>query len=185
MNNAVDWVTEQLDNDGVANEEIDQFCRRLVRVWPEDRYAYVRRRAPNHARMLDLLAKNGREAPVRRFLHEVVVYAYRGAEDHEAVMGVLHLIAPDEVGKFLAKLTQTRFVERAEDVLALLRLVLKRYQPAGDVWREPLRDCVRAALAAFGTTLDPEERRQLLLAIRSTGFQLRHDPRPVPPRLAL
>jgi len=41
VNKAVAWVAERLAaNDGVANEQIDQYCRKLVRVWPENRYAY-------------------------------------------------------------------------------------------------------------------------------------------------
>ena len=158
INNAVDWVAEKLAaNDGVPNEKIDQFCRRLIHVWPGNRYAYGYRNAPDHVRMLDLLEKNGREAPVRRFLHDVVLGDYRGAEDHQAIMGVSHLIPPDAVGKFLAELTQTHFAEKSEEVLALLRLALERYQPAGDIWREPLQDCVRSALAAFGTKLRDAE----------------------------
>ena len=151
INGAVDWVAEQLAaNDGVGNEQIGQFCERLIRVWPGSRFGYGWRNAPDHKRMLDLLAKNGAEAPVRRFLNDAVLKAYRGAEDHEAIMGVLHLIRPDQVSKFLAKLTKTHFVEKSEYVLALLRRVLERYQPAG-VWREPLRECARSAFAAFGT----------------------------------
>lgn len=151
INGAVDWVAEQLAaNDGVGNEQIGQFCERLIRVWPGSRFGYGWRNAPDHKRMLDLLAKNGAEAPVRRFLNDAVLKAYRGAEDHEAIMGVLHLIRPDQVSKFLAKLTKTHFVEKSEHVLALLRRVLERYQPAG-VWREPLRECARSAFAAFGT----------------------------------
>ena len=158
INNAVDWVAEALAaNDGVPNEKIDQFCRRLIHVWPANRYAYGYRNAPDHVRMLDLLAKNGREAPVRRFLHDVVLGDYRGTEDHQAIMGVSHLIPPDAVGKFLAELTQTHFAEKSEEVLALLRLALERYQSAGDIWREPLQDCVRSALAAFGTKLRDAE----------------------------
>ena len=158
INNAVDWVAEALAaNDGVPNEKIDQFCRRLIHVWPGNRYAYGYRNAPDHVRMLDLLEKNGREAPVRRFLHDVVLGDYRGTEDHQAIMGVSHLIPPDAVGKFLAELTQTHFAEKSEEVLALLRLALERYQPAGDIWREPLQDCVRSALAAFGTKLRDAE----------------------------
>ncbi len=154
INNAVDWVAEALAaNDGVPNEKIDQFCRRLIHVWPGNRYAYGYRNAPDHVRMLGLLEKNGREAPVRRFLHDVVLGDYRGTEDHQAIMGVSRLIPPDAVGKFLAELTQTHFAEKSEEVLALLRLALERYQPAGDIWREPLQDCVRSALAAFGTKL--------------------------------
>ena len=158
INNAVDWVAEALAaNDGVPNEKIDQFCRRLIHVWPGNRYAYGYRNAPDHVRMLGLLEKNGREAPVRRFLHDVVLGDYRGTEDHQAIMGVSHLIPPDAVGKFLAELTQTHFAEKSEEVLALLRLALERYQPAGDIWREPLQDCVRSALAAFGTKLRDAE----------------------------
>ena len=152
INGAVDWVAEHLAaNDGVADEQIGQFCERLIRVWPGNRVGYGWRNAPDHKRMLDLLAKNGAEAPVRRFLHDAVLKAYRGAEDHESIMGVLHLIPPDKVGKFLAKLTKTHFVEKSEHVLALLRRVLERYQPAGDIWRKPLRECARAAFAAFAT----------------------------------
>jgi len=72
-------------------------------------------------------------------------------------MGVVHLLAPHRVGKFLAELTHIHFHGNAEEVLALQRLVVERYQPAGDIWREPLRDCVRTALAAFGTMLEGEK----------------------------
>ena len=54
-------------------------------------------------------------------------------------------------------LRHIHFHGNAEEVLALQRLVVERYQPAGDIWREPLRDCVRTALAAFGTMLDGEK----------------------------
>ena len=158
INNAVNWVAEQLAaNDGVANEQIDQFCKRLIDVWPDNAYAYRPRSRPDHVRMLDLLAKNGREEPVRRFLHDVVSHAYRGTEHHDAIMRVLHLIPPVEAGKFLAGLAQTHFDRKAENVLALLHLVWDRHQTAGDIWREPLLDCVRSALSAFRTMLLDDE----------------------------
>ena len=101
--------------------------------------------------MLRLLAAVGDASLGVRFLDRVVRTRYAGGE-HDALLDVIELIGPPAAGKFLPDFLGENFASLAEDNLTLLREV-GELEAAGGVWRETLRDALRAVFQALPPAL--------------------------------
>ena len=146
IDTAVAWVAQQLGREGVdAGELIDQ----LIDIWDS---VSQDRREPERVPMLDLLAAHGDDAPVLRFLREVVLSRYDGSEN-KSLLPVLRLIGTEAGGEFLTELVEAQMPRRSNAVLALL---LKAGRLRHFKWRTTLQKSVGAALANLPEALRPQ-----------------------------
>ena len=115
---AVDWVGGQL---GVApRERIEELSARLVGVWRHDPREREEDGAASRCRMLDLLRKIGDAGLLLRFLREVALSHYGGAENQD-LLAALVMVGEDAAGAYLPDFVAAHFADVPDQTMALLR----------------------------------------------------------------
>ena len=142
---AMEWVTRQCaDGDAGLNDHVGS----LIGVWAGTEG--LQQNGAVRARFCRLLAEIGDVPLALRFLREVVLPRYDGAENDD-LPAVVALLAPDAAGDWLVALVETAFARRPDEIAALL-LCAGETPELG--WGQPLKAGVRAALTALPTVLD-------------------------------
>ena len=142
---AVEWVARQcVDGDALLNDHVGS----LIDVWAGTEG--LERDGPARARFCRLLAGIGDAPLALRFLREVVLPRYDGAENDD-LPAVLGLLAPERAGEWLVVLVEAAFAKRPDDIAALLR---RAGEASGIGWGQSLKPGARAALTALPTVLE-------------------------------
>ncbi|MDE0407643.1 MAG: 2OG-Fe(II) oxygenase, partial [Alphaproteobacteria bacterium] len=141
---AVEWVTRQCA-DGAAR--LRDHVGLLIDVWAGAEG--LERDGSARAGLCRLLAGIGDTPLALRFLREVVLPRYDGAENDD-LPAVVSLLSPDAAGEWLVALVETAFARRPDEIAALL---LSAGETPGPGWGQPLKVGVRAALAALPRAL--------------------------------
>ncbi|MCY3754311.1 MAG: 2OG-Fe(II) oxygenase [Alphaproteobacteria bacterium] len=141
---AVEWVARQ-GADGDA--ELSDHAGLLIDVWAGAEG--LERDGSARARFCRFLAGTGDAPLALRFLREVVLPRYDGAENDD-LPAVLGLLAPDAAGEWLVALVEAAFARRPDEIAALL---LRTGETPGLGWGQALKVGVRAALAALPRAL--------------------------------
>ena len=140
---AVAWLAERIERDG-DGADIARLASEVVGIWPAYR---PDRDEPSRARMLGLLPAVGDGECLSRFLFDVVVPDYTGAENGE-LPAAIEAVGPETGTRFLIALVDARLWRRPEELLALLR----RLEDEGGASVGPsagmVRDAVRSVLHA-------------------------------------
>ena len=167
---AVEWVARQWA-DGDA--ELSDHVGLLIDVWAGAEG--LERDGSARARFCRLLAGIGDAPLALRFLRDVVLPRYDGAENDD-LPAVLGLLAPDAAGEWLVALVGAAFARRPDEIAALL---LSAGETPGPGWGQALKVGVRAALSALPRALfappasPPDEwrREQRREPIGATGIR--------------
>ena len=126
---AVAWLAERIERDG-DGADIARLASEVVGIWPAYR---PDRDEPSRARMLGLLPAVGDGECLSRFLFDVVVPDYTGAENGE-LPAAIEAVGPETGTRFLTALVDARLWRRPEELLALLR----RLEDEGGATAPPL-----------------------------------------------
>lgn len=141
---AVEWVTRQCAEGDV---QLSDHVGLLIDVWAGAQG--LEQDGSARARFCRLLAGIGDAPLALRFLREVVLPRYDGAENDD-LPAVLGLLALDMAGDWLAALVEAAFARRPDEIAALL---LSAGETPGPGWGQPLKVGVRAALVALPKAL--------------------------------
>ena len=141
---AVEWVARQCA-DGDA--ELSDHVGLLIDIWAGAEG--LERDGLARARFCRLLAGIGDAPFALRFLRDVVLPRYDGAENDD-LPAVVALLAPDAAGEWLTDLVEAAFARRPDEIAALL---LSAGEMPGPGWGQPLKIGVCAALAALPRAL--------------------------------
>ena len=141
---AVEWVTRQwADGDALLGDHVGL----LIDVWAGAEG--LERDGSARARLCRLLAGIGDAPLALRFLREVALPRYDGAENDD-LPAVVALLAPDAAGEWLTALAEAAFARRPDEIAALL---LSAGEMPGLGWGQALKAGVRAALVALPRAL--------------------------------
>ena len=156
---AVAWLEARVELRGDdAGPDIASLTSEVIDLWPA---GFPHRNEPGRARMLRLLSTVGDRECLSRFFGEVMLSDYTGDENGE-LPAAMEAAGPKIAGRFLCALVDSRFRQRPEEILALLRrLDDKRGGSASEAWTDMVRETVKSALravseAAVGGEVHPE-----------------------------
>ena len=117
---AVTWVAEELErNDERVDDRIIGLAEKLVDVWPKSPYYF---RSNGNSAMLRLLSALNDQRISMRFLREIAIRDYRGAENDEFTT-VLSALDPVDAQEILCALIRNKFTQFPEKLLQLLMLL--------------------------------------------------------------
>ncbi len=156
---AVAWLEARVELRGDdAGPGIASLASEVIDLWPA---GFPHRNVPGRARMLRLLSTVGDRECLSRFFGEVMLSDYTGEENGE-LPAAMEAAGPQIAGRFLCALVDSRFRQRPEEILALLRrLDDERDGSASEAWIDMVRETVKSALrvvseAAVGGEVHPE-----------------------------
>ena len=139
------WVSQQCADGDVL---VSEYAGSLIDVW--DRVAKPGQDGSARAGLCRLLAGIGDASLALRFLREVVLLRYDGAENDD-LPAVVGLLAPDMAGDWLTALAGSAFSVQPDELAALLLRVGGSPEFG---WGGTQAAIIRAALDALPTVLD-------------------------------
>ena len=139
---AAEWVARQYAD---ADARLSDHAGLLIDVWAGAEG--LERDGSARARFCRLLAGIGDAPLALRFLREVLLPRYDGAENDD-LPAVVALLESDAAGEWLTDLVEAVFARRPDEIAALL---LSAGETPGLGWSQPLKVGVCAALAALPT----------------------------------